>query len=161
VFLDAGPHRPGREFPGQRDEILVGVGRACGDVDQCGDFRIGADFADDRSAPRVRDQHRRAIPLGQGAAGSLDRILQRGQRILHGGHREARRLQFWNDFGPARPSAQAPCTSTTFFTLGDADCARATADEAASKPAASVKFTSLRITQQKTPRFRRGVFAVK
>jgi hypothetical protein len=135
VFLDAGPHRPGREFPGQRDEILVGVGRACGDVDQCGDFRIGADFADDRSAPRVRDQHRRA--------------------------REARRLQFWNDFGPARPSAQAPCTSTTFFTLGDADCARATADEAASKPAASVKFTSLRITQQKTPRFRRGVFAVK
>jgi hypothetical protein len=55
VFLDAGPRRPGREFPGQCDEILVGVGRACGDVDQCGDFTIGADFADDRSAPRVRD----------------------------------------------------------------------------------------------------------
>jgi len=84
--------------------------------------------------------HRGDILLGQGAAGGLDRILQQRQRILHGGHREARSLQFWNDFGPARPSAQAPCTSTTFFTLGgDADCARATADEAASKPAATAK----------------------
>ena len=74
---DAGADGAGRELLGQRDKILVRIGRACGDVDEPGDLRIDADLADHGAAPGMRDQHRRAVLLGQRALGRLDGVRKR------------------------------------------------------------------------------------
>ncbi|MFK4535668.1 hypothetical protein ABIA00_003851 [Bradyrhizobium ottawaense] len=99
---DAGAHRAGRELLRQRDEILIRIGRTCGDINEAGDLRIGADLADHRAAPGMRDQHGRSVLLGQRALGGLDRVRKRRQRILHGRDMQARGLEDRDHLRPAR-----------------------------------------------------------
>ena len=93
MLPDAGAHRPGREFSGERDKILARIRAARGDIDQRRYLRIGSGLADHRAAPGMRDQHGRAVLQRQRAAGRGDGIGKRRQRILHGGDLQPRRLQ--------------------------------------------------------------------
>ena len=85
MFLDACPHRPRRKLPGKGDEIFSGIRCPRRDVDKRGDLRIRPCFAEDRTTPRVGNQHGRAVLLRQYAARLGDGILERGQRILYRG----------------------------------------------------------------------------
>src|SRR2546429_8451296 len=71
-------------------------------VDQRRDSWIIAYVADDRTAPRVRDQYGRSVLLGENAAGLRDGVGERGQRVLHRGHVQVRCLESRYHRGPAR-----------------------------------------------------------
>lgn len=101
MHLNARPHRAGGKFSGERDEILPGVGGTRGNIDKRGDLGVDPRLAYDGAAPGVSDQHGRAILKRQCAARRGDGIVQRRQRILHGGNFQAGGLKQRDDFGPA------------------------------------------------------------
>ena len=72
VVADTGVFSRAAEQGGQGAIVLARIGRACGDVDQGGDFGIDAGFADHGAGPRVADEHSRPILQRQYPACRLD-----------------------------------------------------------------------------------------
>jgi hypothetical protein len=87
---------------GKRRVIFVRVGGARRDIDDGRHFRVDPGFGDDHAAEGMRHENRWTLLHGQDPLHCLYARLQARQRILHGGHLHAPRLQSRDHLRPTR-----------------------------------------------------------